>query len=44
VLRARLEAEGGEGVGDRSAEFARFLHDETTNWADVVNAAGLRTE
>src|SRR5689334_3752582 len=43
-LRARLAADGGEVVGNSSAEFARFIRDDITIWAKVVKAAGLRTE
>ena len=43
-LRARLEAEGGEVVGNSSEEFGRFIRNEIAIWEKVVKAAGLRTE
>jgi tripartite-type tricarboxylate transporter receptor subunit TctC len=43
-LRARLTAEGGDVVGNSSAEFARFIRDDIALWAKVVKAAGLRAE
>ena len=43
-MQARFEQLGIEGVGSSPAEAARFLDDEITKWAQVINTAGVKAE
>ncbi|MEP7067755.1 MAG: tripartite tricarboxylate transporter substrate binding protein [Usitatibacter sp.] len=43
-IRARFDSLGIEGVGSTPAEAARFLDDEITKWAKVINTAGVKPE
>jgi tripartite-type tricarboxylate transporter receptor subunit TctC len=42
--KKRLETEGAEGVQMSSAEFGKFIADETAKWARVVKQAGIAAE
>ena len=43
-VRRRLEAEGSVPVGNSPEEFARFVQDEITRWAKVVEFSGAKPE
>jgi tripartite-type tricarboxylate transporter receptor subunit TctC len=44
ALRARLEPQGVELVGNSPAEFSAFIRSESTKWAKVVKASGARAD
>jgi tripartite-type tricarboxylate transporter receptor subunit TctC len=44
LLKARLGALGSEPMAMTSAEFGKFLVDETEKWAKVIRVAGIRAE
>jgi tripartite-type tricarboxylate transporter receptor subunit TctC len=43
-IRQRLLNDGAEPVGNSPEEFANYLRAETTKWAKVVQAAGIKPE
>lgn len=43
-VRQRLLNDGAEPVGNSPEEFANYLRGETTKWAKVVQAAGIKPE
>jgi tripartite-type tricarboxylate transporter receptor subunit TctC len=43
-VRQRLLNDGAEPVGNSPEEFASYLRAETTKWAKVVQAAGIKPE
>ena len=43
-LAEKLAADGGEGVGTTSEEFARLIATETARWGKVIKEAGLNLE
>lgn len=44
-IRSRLmAAEGAEVIGNTPREFAQFLEKETSKWADVIKAAGIKLD
>jgi tripartite-type tricarboxylate transporter receptor subunit TctC len=43
-VRQRLLNDGAEPVGSSPEEFATYLRAETTKWAKVVQAAGIKPE
>lgn len=44
ALKERLQAQGAIPGGMTSAEFARFIGDETAKWAKVVKASGAKVD
>ncbi len=43
-VRQRLLNDGAEPVGSSPEEFAAYLRSETTKWAQVIKAAGIKPE
>jgi tripartite-type tricarboxylate transporter receptor subunit TctC len=43
-MKDRLTAEGLEVVGSTPEEFAVLIKSETTKWAAVIKAAGIKAE
>jgi tripartite-type tricarboxylate transporter receptor subunit TctC len=43
-FKARLASLGGTGLSGSSADFRKFIADETEKWAKVVKFAGLKSE
>jgi tripartite-type tricarboxylate transporter receptor subunit TctC len=43
-FRQRVADLGGTAVGGSSADFAKFIADETQRWANVVKFAGIRAD
>ena len=43
-IRARFDQLGIEGAGTSPADTARFLEDEISKWARVINTAGVKAE
>jgi tripartite-type tricarboxylate transporter receptor subunit TctC len=43
-FKARLAGLGGTGLSGSSADFRKFIADETEKWAKVVKFAGLKSE
>jgi tripartite-type tricarboxylate transporter receptor subunit TctC len=43
-LKARLADLGVEPMPLTSAEFARFVADETDKWAKVIKSAGIKVQ
>ncbi len=41
VLRAQLTGQGADVVASTPAEFARFIENETSRWAEVIAHAGI---
>ncbi|WP_046863504.1 Bug family tripartite tricarboxylate transporter substrate binding protein [Microvirga massiliensis] len=41
VVRARLEAEGAEPIGNDSEEFAAMMRAESARWAEIVKQASI---
>ena len=44
ALKERLEAQGAVPSGNTSAEFAKFIADETRKWAQVVKVSGAKVD
>ncbi len=44
AIRERLLSQGAIPSGNTSAEFAKFIADETTKWAKVVKASGAKVD
>ena len=44
AIKERLQAQGAIPSGNTSAEFARFIADETAKWAKVVKASGAKVD
>ncbi|WP_088280869.1 tripartite tricarboxylate transporter substrate binding protein [Ideonella sp. A 288] len=44
ALKERLQAQGAIPSGITSAEFAKFIADETAKWAKVVKASGAKVD
>ena len=43
-MRAKLEANGFVVVASRSADYTRFVQDETARWIQVVQKAGIKLD
>lgn len=43
-FRARVSSEGGEPIGNTSAEFRAFLRNDLAKWAKVVKASGAKLD
>jgi tripartite-type tricarboxylate transporter receptor subunit TctC len=43
-IKKRFESEGAETVEMSTAQFAKFIHTETTKWAKVVKDAGIKAQ
>lgn len=44
AMKERLQAQGAIPSGNTSADFARFIADETAKWARVVKASGAKID
>ncbi|HET9822526.1 MAG TPA: tripartite tricarboxylate transporter substrate binding protein [Burkholderiaceae bacterium] len=44
AMKERLQSQGAIPSGNTSAEFARFIADETAKWAKVVKASGAKVD
>ncbi len=44
AVRAKLEANGFVVVASRSADYTRFVQDETARWTQVVQKAGIKLD
>jgi tripartite-type tricarboxylate transporter receptor subunit TctC len=44
ALKERLQAQGAVPSGNTSAEFAKFIADETRKWAQVVKVSGAKVD
>jgi hypothetical protein len=43
-MKARLAADGADGVGNTPAEFAKQIRDEMEKWAAVAKAANIEPQ
>ena len=43
-VRQKLQAQGGDPVGNSPAQFAAYIAAELAKWSKVIKAAGLKAD